>query len=127
MGEPKTDHTALLPGDDLNVTVPMDNGWTEAPPVRHFHSHEGSVVDTDPAAERDCLRVPHQAIVDRARARAGQPGQLSMFAGLEKSLCEGVRTSAPSSTLTKRAEGQSGGHPMQRSTDRILTTHAGSL
>ena len=27
---PETGHTSLLPGEDLVVTLPMDNGWSKA-------------------------------------------------------------------------------------------------
>src|SRR5947207_1903833 len=51
-GEPETGHTSLLPGDDLTVTVPMDNGWTDTAQVGYLPDHDGPVVvDMDPVVD----------------------------------------------------------------------------
>lgn len=109
---PETGHTSLLPGEDLTVTVPMDNGWTEAIDVGRLSAGEerSVVVDMDPAADpvlfwagkrsrREVPVLPLQRnevvsesriaqIIERARRAAveqtGGVEQLTMFADLVK-------------------------------------------
>ena len=93
---PETGHTALLPGDEQVVTLPMDNGWSRAIDVGRLAAAEDNdppvVVDMDPAADpvlfwagkrnrRDVPLLPLQrneivsesriaGIIERARMRA---------------------------------------------------------
>ena len=95
---PETGHTALLPGDEQVVTLPMDNGWSRAIEVGRLPTAEGGdppvVVDMDPAADpvlfwagkrnrRDVPLLPLQrneivsesriaGIIERARLAAAQ-------------------------------------------------------
>src|SRR5437762_3361123 len=50
---PETGHTALLPEEEAVVTVPMDNGWTNALDVGKLESDPDTtvVVDMDPAVD----------------------------------------------------------------------------
>jgi hypothetical protein len=50
---PETGHTALLPTDELVVTLPMDNGWSKAIEVGKLPEGDERpvVVDMDPAAD----------------------------------------------------------------------------
>ncbi len=50
---PETGHTSLLPGEDLVVTFPMDNGWSKAIEVGKLPDDDERpvVVDMDPAAD----------------------------------------------------------------------------
>lgn len=52
---PETGHTALMPADELVVTLPMDNGWTKAVKVGKLPAEDERpvIVDRDPAAERE--------------------------------------------------------------------------
>jgi hypothetical protein len=50
---PETGHTALLPGDEQVVTLPMDNGWTKAISAGKLPEVDDRpvVIDMDPAAD----------------------------------------------------------------------------
>ncbi len=117
---PETGHTSLLPGEDLVVTLPMDNGWSSAMAVGKLP--EGGdrpvVVDMDPAADpalfwagkrsrREVPVLPLQRneivsesriaqIIDRARRAAKEESDTArqghLFADLEKTLRETDRT-----------------------------------
>src|ERR1019366_5971380 len=112
--EPETGHTALLPADELVVTLPMDNGWSKAITVGKLPEGDERpvVVDMDPAADpvlfwagqrnrRDVPVLPLQRneivsesriaqIIERARRaaeeRSGAARQGHLFADLEKTL-----------------------------------------
>lgn len=117
---PETGHTALLPGDEQVVTLPMDNGWSRAVDVGKLSEAEGGdppvVVDMDPAADpvlfwagkrnrRDVPLLPLQRneiisesrlaqIIERARSAATKEGsdwQQHLFADLERELRAGER------------------------------------
>ncbi len=113
---PETGHTALLPGDEQVVTLPMDNGWSRAIDVGRIPAAENGdppiVVDMDPAADpvlfwagkrnrRDVPLLPLQrneivsesrlaGIIERARLAAAQKEdparQQHLFADLEREL-----------------------------------------
>ena len=113
---PETGHTALLPGDEQVVTLPMDNGWSRAIDVGRLRTAgDGDppvVVDMDPAADpvlfwagkrnrRDVPLLPLQrneivsesriaGIIERARLAAAQKEdparQQHLFADLEREL-----------------------------------------
>ena len=113
---PETGHTALLPGDEQVVTLPLDNGWSRAIDVgRLAAAGDGDppvVVDMDPAADpvlfwagkrnrRDVPLLPLQrneivsesriaGIIERARLAAAQKEdparQHHLFADLEREL-----------------------------------------
>ena len=113
---PETGHTALLPGDEQVVKLPMDNGWSRAIEVGRLPEAEDGeppvVVDMDPAADpvlfwagkrnrRDVPLLPLQrneivsesriaGIIERARMAAAQKEdptrQQHLFAGLEREL-----------------------------------------
>ncbi len=113
---PETGHTALLPADELVVTVAMDNGWTKALKVGELSEGDKRpvVADMDPAVDpilfwsgkrnrRQVAVLPLQRneivsdsriaqIIERARKAAAEKApQLtltSMFADLEKSFRE---------------------------------------
>ena len=116
---PETGHTSLLPGEDLVVTLPMDNGWNRAIKVGKLPTGDERpvVLDMDPAADpvlfwagkRDRREVPVlplqrneivsesriAQIIDRARRAAeeesGAVRQGHLFADLEKTLRESDR------------------------------------
>jgi len=113
---PETGHTSLLPGEDLVVTLPMDNGWSQALEVGKLPEGDERpvVVDMDPAADpvlfwagkrnrREVPVLPLQRneivsesriaqIIERARRAAeeksGAVRQGHLFADLEKTLRE---------------------------------------
>ena len=113
---PETGHTSLLPGEDLVVTLPMDNGWSTAIEVgrRPDGDERPVVVDMDPAADpvlfwagkrsrREVPVLPLQRneivsesrvaqIIERARRGAeeesGEARQGHLYADLEKTLRE---------------------------------------
>lgn len=117
---PETGHTSLLPGEDLVVTLPMDNGWSKAIEVGKLPEGDERpvVVDMDPAADpvlfwagkrnrREVPVLPLQRneivsesriaqIIERARRAAeeksGVARQGHLFADLEKTLRESDRT-----------------------------------
>ena len=117
---PETGHTALLPTDELVVTLPMDNGWSKAVEVGKLPAGDERpiVVDMDPAADpvlfwagkrnkREVPVLPLQRneivtdsriaqIIERAREAATKkellPRQAGLFADLEKSLRETDRS-----------------------------------
>lgn len=117
---PETGHTSLLPGEDLVVKLPMDNGWSQALEVGKLPEGDERpvVVDMDPAADpvlfwagkrnrREVPVLPLQRneivsesriaqIIDRARRAAeeksGVVRQGHLFADLEKTLRESDRT-----------------------------------
>ena len=117
---PETGHTSLLPGEDLVVTLPMDNGWSTAIEVGKLLEGDDRpvVVDMDPAADpalfwagkrsrREMPVLPLQRneivsesriakIIERARQAAnknsGASRQGHLFADLEKTLRETDRT-----------------------------------
>jgi len=117
---PETGHTSLLPGEDLVVKLPMDNGWSQALEVGKLPEGDERpvVVDMDPAADpvlfwagkrnrREVPVLPLQRneivsesriaqIIDRARRAAveksGVARQGHLFADLEKTLRESDRT-----------------------------------
>ena len=116
---PETGHTSLLPGDELVVTLPMDNGWSKAIEVGKLPEGDDRpvVLDMDPAADptlfwagkrsrREVPVLPLQRneivsesriaqIVERARRAAeeesGTTRQGHLFADLEKTLREADR------------------------------------
>jgi len=116
---PETGHTSLLPGDELVVTLPMDNGWSKAVVIGKLPEEDERpvVVDMDPAADpvlfwagkrsrREVPVLPLQRneivsesriaqIIERARRaseeNSGAPRQGHLFADLEKSLRESDR------------------------------------
>jgi adenine-specific DNA-methyltransferase len=111
---PETGHTALMPAEETEVTLPMDNGWSKAIEVGKLpESGRSVVVDMDPSADpvlfwagkrhrRQVPVLPLQRnevvsesriaqVIDRTRRRAAQkdgtPAQASFaFADLERSL-----------------------------------------
>ena len=113
---PETGHTSLLPGEDLVVTLPMDNGWSKAIEVGKLPGGDDRpvVLDMDPAADpalfwagkrsrREVPVLPLQRneivsesriaqIIERARRAAaeesGAARQGHLFADLEKTLRE---------------------------------------
>jgi adenine-specific DNA-methyltransferase len=117
---PETGHTSLLPGEDLVVTLPMDNGWSQAIEVGKLPEGDERpvVVDMDPAADpvlfwagkrnrREVPVLPLQRneivsesriaqIIERARRAAeeksGAARQGHLFADLEKTLRETDRS-----------------------------------
>lgn len=117
---PETGHTSLLPGEDLVVTLPMDNGWSKAIEVGKLPNanEQPVVVDMDPAADpvlfwagkrnrREVPVLPLQRneivsesriaqIIDRTRRTAaeksGTARQGHLFADLEKTLRESDRS-----------------------------------
>lgn len=117
---PETGHTSLLPGDELVVNLPMDNGWSKAVVVGKLPEEDERpvVVDMDPAADpvlfwagkhsrREVPVLPLQRneivsesriaqIIERARRAAeeksGAPRQGHLFAELEKTLRESDRS-----------------------------------
>lgn len=117
---PETGHTSLLPGEDLVVTLPMDNGWSKAIHVGKLaeENERPVVVDMDPAADpvlfwagkrnrREVPVLPLQRneivsesriaqIIERARRAAveksGAARQGHLFADLEKTLRESDRS-----------------------------------
>ncbi|TSA43918.1 site-specific DNA-methyltransferase, partial [bacterium] len=116
---PETGHTSMLPGDELVVTLPMDNGWSKAIKVGKLPEGDERpvVVDMDPAADpvlfwagkrnrREVPVLPLQKneivsesriaqIIERARRAAeeksGAAQQGHLFADLEKTLRESDR------------------------------------
>lgn len=114
---PETGHTALLPAEEQVVTLPMDNGWSEAIEVGKLPEGDGRpvVVDMDPAADpvlfwagkrnkREVPILPLQRseivsesriaqITERARRTAAEKKpQSALFADLEKTLRESDRS-----------------------------------
>lgn len=113
---PETGHTALMPAEESEVTLPMDNGWSQAIEVGKLpKSDQAVVVDMDPSADpvlfwagkRNRRQVPVlplqrnevvsesriAQVIERARRRArekdGPPAQAAFaFADLERSLRE---------------------------------------
>jgi adenine-specific DNA-methyltransferase len=116
---PETGHTPLLPDDEQVVTLPMDNGWSQAIEVGKLPEGDERpvVVDMDPAADpvlfwagkrnrrqvpvlplqrNEIIAEPRIAqIVERARQAAaekkGSARQGHLFADLEKQLRESDR------------------------------------
>lgn len=116
---PETGHTALLPADEIVVTLPMDNGWSKAIEVGKLPEGDDRpvVLDMDPAADpvlfwagkrnrREIPVLPLQRneiisesriaqIIERARKAAEEKGggtrQGHLYADLEKSLRESDR------------------------------------
>lgn len=116
---PETGHTALLPGEDLVVSLPMDNGWHKAIEVGKLPEGDERpvVVDMDPAADpvlfwagkrnrREVPVLPLQRneivtesriaqIIERVRRaveeESGAARQGHLFADLEKTLRESDR------------------------------------
>ncbi len=117
---PETGHTALLPADEMVVTLPMDNGWSKAIEVGKLSAGDERpvVVDMEPATDpvlfwagkrnkREVPVLPLQRneivtdsriaqIIERARKAAAEKGQQArqggLFANLEKSLREADRS-----------------------------------
>ena len=113
---PETGHTPLLPDDEQVVSLPMDNGWSQAIEVRRLADEDDRpvVVDMDPAADpvlfwagkrnrREVPVLPLQRnevvsesriahIIERARQAAtekeGADRQGHLFANIEKELRE---------------------------------------
>ncbi|MDZ7289681.1 MAG: site-specific DNA-methyltransferase [candidate division KSB1 bacterium] len=113
---PETGHTPLLPANEQIVTLPMDNGWTDAIKVGKLENGNGHpvVLDMDPAVDpvlfwagkrnkRDIPVLPLQRneivsesriaqIIERAKEAAyeksGKARQGHLFADLEKALRE---------------------------------------
>jgi adenine-specific DNA-methyltransferase len=114
---PETGHTGLLPDEELLVSLPMDNGWTQAIDLGRLTSDEAArvVVDVDPAIDplllwagkRSRKSVPvlplqRNEIVSESRigqiiarsrqaAEVGKPQQATLFADLERELREAER------------------------------------
>jgi hypothetical protein len=111
---PETGHTALI-GEERVVSVPMDNGWSEAIEVGKLSGTEDTpvIVDMDPGVDpmlfwagkrnrRDVPLLPLQRndivsesriarIIERARERASggvEKPEQQFFAELEKALRE---------------------------------------
>lgn len=112
---PETGHTALI-GEEQVVSLPMDNGWSEAVEVGKLSGNEETpvIVDMDPAVDpilfwagkrnrREVPLLPLQRndivsesriarIIERSRERAGSgvevPEQQQFFSDLEKALRE---------------------------------------
>lgn len=109
----ETGHTSLLPPEERVVSLPMDNGWTEAIDVGKLEDHDApAIVDLDPVLDpvlfwagkrshRDVPLLPLQRneviaesriarIIERAREGVSRPAtqQQSLFSDLEKSLRE---------------------------------------
>ncbi len=117
---PETGHTSLLPGEDLVVTLPMDNGWSKAIQVGKLPDGDERpvVVDMDPAADpvlfwagkrnrRVVPVLPLQRneivsesriaqIIERVRKAAEEKTDAArqghLFAELEKTLREGDKS-----------------------------------
>jgi adenine-specific DNA-methyltransferase len=117
---PETGHTPLLPDEEQVVTLPMDNGWSQAIMVGKLPEGDERpvVVDMDPAADpvlfwagkRNRRQVPVlplqrneivsesrlAQIIERARQAAaekeGSARQGHLFADLEKQLRDSERT-----------------------------------
>lgn len=115
-GVPETGHTPLMPANEQTVTLPMDNGWTDAIKVGRLENGNGHpvVLDMDPAVDpvlfwagkrnqREIPVLPLQRneivsesriaqIIERAKEAAyeksGQSRQGHLFADLEKALRE---------------------------------------
>ena len=113
---PETGHTPLLPDDERVVSLPMDNGWSQAIEVGKLPDEDDRpvVVDMDPAADpvlfwagkrnrREVPVLPLQRnevvsesriahIIERARQAAAQKEgadrQGHLFANIEKELRE---------------------------------------
>jgi hypothetical protein len=109
---PETGHTALMPGEEQVVALPMDNGWSKALHVGKLPADDPRpvVVDMDPAADpvlfwagkrnrREVPVLPLQRneivsesriaqIIDRARHAAAHADPQLTFGELEKSLRE---------------------------------------
>jgi adenine-specific DNA-methyltransferase len=113
----ETGHTSLLPPDEQVVSLPMDNGWTEAIDVGKLEDHDAPViVDIDPVLDpllfwsgkrshRDVPLLPLQRnevisesriarIIERAREAQPRPegDQGVLFSGVEKTLREADRS-----------------------------------
>ena len=116
---PETGHTSLLPDDEQIVSLPMDNGWSQAIEVGRLPNEDDRpvVVDMDPAADpvlfwagkrnrREVPVLPLQRnevvsesriahIIERARQAAaekeGADRQGHLFADMEKELREGEK------------------------------------
>ena len=116
---PETGHTALLPGEDLVVTLPMGNGWGGAIEVGKLPEGDDRpvIVDMDPAADpalfwagkrsrREVPVLPLQRneivsesriaqIIERARRAVEEESSTArqghLFADLEKTLRESDR------------------------------------
>jgi adenine-specific DNA-methyltransferase len=115
---PETGQTALLPDEDLTVSLDMQDGWLNAIDVGRLpeDGNKPVIVDMDPGADpvlfwsgkrsrRDIPVLPLQRnevvtasrieqIVSRVRERGQETGttrQIAMFAELEKSLRESDR------------------------------------
>ena len=116
---PETGHTPLLPDDEQVVSLPMDNGWSQAIEVGKLPDEDNRpvVVDMDPAADpvlfwagkrnrREVPVLPLQRneivsesrishIIERARQAAaekeGADRQGHLFADMEKELREGEK------------------------------------
>src|SRR2546425_2435852 len=113
---PETGHTSLLPGDEIVVTLGMDNGWSKAVEVGKLNAKADSrvIVDMDPIHDptvfwagkmnrREIAVLPLQRneivsdsrigqIIERARRLAstgkGQAKLTGYFSDLEKALRE---------------------------------------
>lgn len=113
---PETGHTSLLPPEERVVSLPMDNGWTEAIDVGKLEDHDApAIVDLDPVLDpvlfwagkrshREVPLLPLQRnevisesriarIIERAREAAAKPEatQQSLFSNLEKTFREADR------------------------------------
>lgn len=116
---PETGHTPLLPDDEQIVSLPMDNGWSQAIEVGKLPNEDDRpvVIDMDPAADpvlfwsgkrnrREVPVLPLQRneivsesriahIIERARQAAaekeGADRQGHLFANIEKELREGEK------------------------------------
>jgi len=116
---PETGHTPLLPDDEQVVSLPMDNGWSQAIEVGKLPDEDDRpvVVDMDPAADpvlfwagkrnrREVPVLPLQRnevvsesriahIIERARQavaeKEGADRQGHLFADMEKELREGEK------------------------------------
>jgi adenine-specific DNA-methyltransferase len=117
---PETGHTSLIPSEEQVVTLPMDNGWSEAIEIGKLEADDPRpvVIDMDPAADpvlfwagkrnrREVPLLPLQRneivtesriaqIIERtqraAANRSGEDRQGHLFAELEKTLRESDRS-----------------------------------
>ena len=104
---PETGHTSLLPGEDLVITLPMDNGWSKAIKVGKLPTggERPVVLDMDPAADpllfwagkRDRREVP---VLPLQRNEIVSESRIAQ-------IIERARAARPRKSLARRARGTS--------------------
>lgn len=107
---PETGHTSLLPGEDLVVSLPMDNGWSKAIEVGKLPEGDERpvVLDMDPAADpvlfwagkrnrREVPVLPLQRNEIVSESRIAQIIERARRASEEESARRGRGTSSPTS------------------------------